>query len=63
MTDKEIYDYLKEHNFTVNAQDFIINVLNKAHQINDKYYNFDTQTMTITTPDNSFTFKWCLGTI
>lgn len=60
MSDIEIRDYLIKENFKVNAQDFIIKVLNTSHQIINEIYNFNTQMMTIVTPDNSFSFKWNL---
>lgn len=61
MADSEIFDYLNNHNFIVDAQDCLIKVLNTSHQIIDRNYDFDTGMMTITTPDNAFVFKWNLG--
>jgi len=60
MTDNEIKKYLISHNYEVDAQDCLMKVLNTSHQIIDSDYNFDTGMMTITTPDNTFTFKWKL---
>lgn len=61
MTDNEIKNYLVSHNYKVNAQDGIRNILNRSYQIIDTIYNFDTRMMTIITPDNEFTFEWMLG--
>lgn len=61
MTDKEIKKYLEENNWAVRAQDCLINVLNRSYQILDTDYDFETGMMTITTPNNHFTFKWILG--
>ena len=60
MTDNEIEKYLSDHNWSVNAQDCLMDVLNTSYQIIDKHYDFDTSMMTLTTPDNMFTFKWIL---
>jgi len=61
MADAEILEYLKRHNFEVEAQDCIAKVLNTSRQIINRDYDFDTGMMTLTTPDNSFVFKWILG--
>lgn len=61
MTDSEILDYLTKNNFEVNAQDCIMKMFNTSYQIIHKDYDFHTDTMTITTPENTFTFKWKLG--
>lgn len=61
MIDAEIGDYLKRHDFAVNAQECLMKVLNTSHQIITKDYDFQTGTMTLTTPDNIFKFKWILG--
>ena len=63
MTDNEIEQYLSEHNWSVNAQDCLIKVLNTSHQIISEHYDLDTGMMTIVTPDNEFTFKWNLREI
>lgn len=61
MTDNEIKEYLDSHSFEVETQDCLMKVLNTSHQIINSDYNFDTGMMTITTPENIFTFKWKLG--
>ncbi len=61
MTDHEIRECLDSHNWEVDAQDCIMKVLNTSYQIIDSHYDFDTRLMTITTPENVFTFKWKLG--
>ena len=61
MTDTEIKHYLDKNNWSVNAQDCLIKVLNTSHQIIDTIYNSETSTMTIITSGNKFTFKWNLG--
>lgn len=61
MTDGEIKKYLEENNWAVRAQDCLIKVLNRSYQILDTDYDFETSMMTITTPNNHFTFKWILG--
>lgn len=60
MTDSEIKQYLDENNWSVNAQDCILDVFNTSYQIIAKIYDFETNMMTIITPDNEFTFKWNL---
>lgn len=60
MNDKEIYLYLKKNNYRIKATEGI-NVLNSSLQIIDEYYDYDNKTMTIITPDNTFTFEWLLG--
>lgn len=61
MSDEEIRTYLSAHNWSVNAQDCLMEVLNTSPQIIYKSYNFDNDIMTIITPDNTFTFHWKLG--
>ena len=61
MTDTEIKHYLDKNNWSVNAQDCLIKVLNTSHQIIDTIYDFETSMMTIITSGNEFTFKWNLG--
>lgn len=61
MTDTEIKQYLSDHNWSVDAQDCTMKVLNRSYQIIDTIYDFDTRMMTIITPDNEFTFEWVLG--
>lgn len=61
MTDVEILDYLTKNNFEVNAQDCIMKVFNTSYQIIHKDYDSDINMMTITTPENTFTFKWKLN--
>lgn len=61
MLDNEISNYLKNHNYAVEAHDCIIKVFNTSHQIIDSNYDSATSIMTITTPDNTFSFKWILG--
>lgn len=61
MTDTEIMQYLDKNNWSVNAQDCIIKVLNTSYQILDTIYNIETSMMTVITPGNKFTFKWNLG--
>ena len=53
MTDIEIKKYLDKNNWSVDPQDFIINVLN----------NFEKQLMTIITPNNKFSFIWNIKNI
>lgn len=60
MTDLEIKQYLDNQNWSVDAQDCVLEVFNTSHQILDKIYDFETSMMTIITPDNNFTFKWNL---
>lgn len=60
MTDEEIENYLIKHHYEIDAQDAITNIFNKSHQIINKIYDYESGTMTITTPDNTFRFKWLL---
>ena len=60
MTDSEIKQYLDNHNWSVDAQDCVLEVFNTSHQILDKIYDYETSMMTIITPDNNFTFNWNL---
>lgn len=61
MTDNEIYQYLSDHNWSVKAQDGLMDILNTSYQIECSYYDSATKTMTIITSDNIFTFEWRLG--
>lgn len=61
MCDMEIKEYLANNNYAVYAQDCLMKVFNTSHQIIDSVYDYDTSMMTITTPENKFTFKWILG--
>lgn len=60
MTDLEIKQYLDENNWAIPAQEGIGKILNTSRQIIDTNFNFDTNMITIITPDNKFTFKWIL---
>lgn len=60
MTDKQIKQYLSDHNWSVDAQDCLMKVINRSYQIKDTIYNPDTRMMTIITLNNKFTFKWNL---
>lgn len=61
MTDDEIQSYLEEHNYKVKASEATMKMINRSYQIIDTIYNEGTHTMTIITPENSFTFEWILG--
>ena len=61
MLDREIYEYLLKRGFTIEAQDGILDIFNTSYQIIDKHYDPDSSLMTITTPDNTFSFLWKLG--
>ena len=61
MSDEEIERYLSDHQFTIKAQDGILDIFNTSYQIIDKYYDHDSGIMTIKTPDNTFSFLWKLG--
>ena len=61
MTDTEIMGHIKMNNYKINAQEFVLNVLNTSPQILDTIYNSENKMMTIITPDNEFTFEWVLG--
>ena len=61
MTDPEIKQYLDSNNWSVDAQNCLMKVLNTSHQIINTIYEPETSMMTIITPDNNFTFKWNLG--
>ena len=61
MTDGEIKQYLIDHSYLIEAQDGILDIFNTSYQIIDKHYDPDSSLMTITTPDNTFTFLWVLG--
>ena len=63
MTDLEIKEYLDNNNWTVNPNDAIMKIFNTSPQIINERYNFDNSTMTIFTPNNSFTFRWVLGNL
>lgn len=60
MTDEEIRQYLKSHNYAVNAQDGIMDIFNTSDQILDSTYDSDTGIMTVKTPENIFKFRWIL---
>ena len=61
MSDEEIERYLSDHQFTIKAQDGILDIFNTSYQIIDKHYDPDSRIMTIRTPDNTFSFLWKLG--
>lgn len=61
ITDTEIKQYLDKNDWSVNAQDCLMKVLNTSHQIIDAIYDSETSMMTIITSENKFTFKWILG--
>ena len=61
MSDEEIKQYLIDHSYLIEAQDGILDIFNTSYQIIDKHYDPDSSLMTITTPDNTFTFLWVLG--
>lgn len=56
----EIKQYLDENNWSVDAQDCLMRVLNTSNRIISTNYENETGMMTLITPDNSFTFKWML---
>ena len=60
MTDQEIKQYLSDHNWSVDAEDCVMDMFNSSYQIIDKKYDGKTGLMTINTPDNEFTFEWNL---
>lgn len=61
MSDDEIKSYLLSCGFRVNSQDGILDIFNTSYQITDKHYDPNSSLMTVTTPDNIFTFLWVLG--
>lgn len=61
MTDLKIKRYLDDNNWAIPAQDGVSKILNTSHQIIDTDYNFDTDIITLITPENTFTFKWILN--
>ena len=61
MSDKEIKQYLIDYSYLIEAQDGILDIFNTSYQIIDKHYDPDSSLMTITTPDNTFSFLWVLG--
>lgn len=63
MTDSEIEEYLKNHSYSVDPQDCTIKMFNTSKQIINKDYDFDTQMMTVITPEHQFTFYWNLQEI
>lgn len=63
MSDIEIKKYLKSKNWSLNAQDYFTNIFNTSPQIINEYYNFQNQTMTVTTKNNIFIFNWILNKI
>lgn len=58
MTDLEISSYLAHHNFKVDSQNFLMDVLNTSPQIIDEKYDFTTRIMTLITAQNTFSFEW-----
>lgn len=58
MTDLEISNYLTRHNYKVEPQNFLMDVLNTSPQIIDEKYDFGTRIMTLITPQNTFSFEW-----
>lgn len=58
MTDHEISNYLVRHNFKVDPQNFLMDVLNTSPQIINEEYDFQSRLMKITTPQNTFSFEW-----
>lgn len=58
MTDHEISSYLTQHNFKVDSQNFLMDVLNTSPQIINEEYDFQAKIMTLITEQNSFSFKW-----
>lgn len=63
MADAEIEEYLQRHGYSVDPQDCIIKIFNTSRQIISTNYDFDTQMMTIITPEHQFTFYWNLQEI
>lgn len=63
MTDLEIKNYLIKNSWSIKAKDGITNIFNTSHQIINKKYDFENHIMTITTPDNTFSFNWILGSL
>ena len=61
MSDEEIKQYLIDHSYQVPAQDGILDIFNTSYQIIDTHYNPRSSVMTITTPNNTFSFLWVLG--
>lgn len=61
MTDSEIHEFLKKNNYKIKAQDGVAKIINRSYQIMNAIYDEGTKTMTIVTPDNTFTFEWILG--
>lgn len=61
MTDPQIKQYLDENNWSVDAQDCLMKVLNTSYQIVSTKYDFENGMMTIITTENKFIFKWNLG--
>lgn len=63
MTDLEIKNYLIKNSWSIKAKDGILNILNSSPQIINKKYDFENHIMTITTPENTFSFNWILGNL
>lgn len=63
MTDLEIKNYLIKNSWSIKAKDGILNILNSSPQIINKNYDFENHIMTITTPENTFSFNWILGNL
>lgn len=57
MSDNEIEHYLRQHDYVVDAQDYIMDVLNTSPQITWSNYNIETGVMSIHTQENVFYFK------
>ena len=62
ISDEEIEKYLLDNGFIIKSHDGIMDIFNTSYQIIDSHYNPDTGIMTITTPNNTFSFLWQLGT-
>lgn len=63
MTDLEIKQYLQKNNGALTPEDYLHKIFNTSPQIRNEYYDFENCIMTITTPDNTFSFDWILKTI
>lgn len=63
MTDLEIKNYLDRNNWSIKANDAISKIFNTSPQIINKKYDFENHIMTITTPNNTFSFDWVLNNL
>lgn len=63
MTDEEIKQYLKDYGYKIPARNGISDILNTSRQIINYNYDFEKNTMTLITPDNTFVFDWVLNKI